>query len=93
LQRLALTSQKKMLRSMGNFRIAKTVPHNEFQNLKKILSEDKFQFDDLGAKERKITDLDRNNRIKDHQIVKGPNLSSTCPDTIVGNSEIQILKI
>jgi hypothetical protein len=60
-----------MLKSMSNFRIAKTIPQNELQSLKKILSEEKFNFDDIGAKERKITDLDRNNKIKDHQIVKG----------------------
>lgn len=65
-----------MLRSMGNFRIAKTVSQNEFQALKKILSEDKFNFDDIGAKERKITELDRNNRTKDHQIVKGKRVDS-----------------
>lgn len=66
---------------MGNFRIAKTVSQNEFQNLKKILSEEKFQFDDFGAKERKITDLDRNNRIKDHQIVKGIQILLAYSDT------------
>ena len=61
---------------MGNFRIAKTVSQNEFQALKKILSEDKFNFDDIGAKERKITELDRNNRTKYHQIVKGKRVDS-----------------
>ena len=62
---------------MSNFRIAKTIPQNELQSLKRILSEEKFNFDDIGAKERKITDLDRNNKIKDHQIVKGKSFTLT----------------
>jgi hypothetical protein len=44
---------------MSAFRIAKAIPYNEFNGLKKVLIEDKFILDDVTSKERKINELSR----------------------------------
>ena len=55
---------------MSSFRITKSIPFNEFNNLKKVLADDKFALDNITSKDRKINDLTRNAKTKDHKIVK-----------------------
>lgn len=55
---------------MSSFRITKSIPFNEFNNLKKVLADEKFSLDNVTSKNRKISDLSRSMKTKDHTIVK-----------------------
>ena len=65
-----LATEKKLMRSMSSFRITKSIPFNEFNNLKKVLADDKFSLDNITSKERKINELSRNMKTRDHKIIK-----------------------